>query len=209
MAVADYTSHDFQVADCKHHRRTSRSLKQNRNPCPPSCVDCCREDAEYNKEPLPSCLRDENRSKTWQIQVDSNKANKLHRSASGTRSLRRHHHHHHPTVDAQSEIQMAKSMSSSFLISNATYTPPSRAAILDGGTPLHSFDMLDSPLHSLPLAAFVKAPSVRDTERMVNREYEIVDSNGAMATGRRARELLRQPPALYAIPATDGDFELI
>ncbi|CAK7563381.1 MAG: hypothetical protein SEPTF4163_001249 [Sporothrix epigloea] len=196
------TSCTYQV-NHKQQRRTNHSLKGDRKRGSPECLDCHQDDA--SKEPLATCLRDENRSKNWQPRLDSSYANKLYRSTVGTKPLRRHR----AATDALAEIQIANTMSSSYLVNSLTYTPPVRVAIPDNGVPLHSFDMLDSPLHSLPLAAFVKEPSVRDTERMVNREYEIVDSNGATATGRRARELLRRSPSLCAIPATDGDFELI
>ncbi|CAK7269627.1 hypothetical protein SEPCBS57363_003697 [Sporothrix epigloea] len=206
IAITSCTYQDFRGANHKQQRRTNHSLKWDRKRCTPNCLDCQEDDTEYqSKEPLATCLRDENRSKNWEPRLDSSNANKLHRSTVGTKPLRRNH----TTTDALAEIQIANTMSSSYLINSSTYTPPVCVAIPDNGAPLHSFDMLDSPLHSLPLAAFVKEPSVRDTERMVNREYEIVDSNGATATGRRARELLRRSPTLCAIPATDGDFELI
>jgi len=56
---------------------------------------------------------------------------------------------------------------------------------------LYSFDRTDTPGKPLTLDIFIKAPTARDTERFVEKEYEIVDANGQALKGRKARRNLR------------------
>jgi hypothetical protein len=57
---------------------------------------------------------------------------------------------------------------------------------------LYSFDRNDTPGRPLTLDIFVKGPTARDTERFVEKEYEILDGNGEALKGRKARHNLRQ-----------------
>lgn len=57
---------------------------------------------------------------------------------------------------------------------------------------LYSFDRRDTPGRPLTLDIFVKAPTARDTERLVEKEYEVLDDHGELLTGRKARRHLRQ-----------------
>jgi len=80
---------------------------------------------------------------------------------------------------------------------------------------LYSFDRSDTPGRPLTLDIFVKAPTARDTERFVEKEYEILDTNGEALKGRKARNNLRQTttdPGMYrdVDDATEDDgFELL
>lgn len=57
---------------------------------------------------------------------------------------------------------------------------------------LYNFDRADTPGRPLTLDIFVKAPTARDTERLIEKEYEILDTNGEALKGRKARSNLRQ-----------------
>ncbi|KAK0718253.1 hypothetical protein B0T26DRAFT_597963, partial [Lasiosphaeria miniovina] len=57
---------------------------------------------------------------------------------------------------------------------------------------LYSFDRADTPGRPVTLDIFVKRATGRDTERLVEREYEVLDTNGEALKGRRARRILRQ-----------------
>ncbi|KAH8889638.1 hypothetical protein GQ53DRAFT_187166 [Thozetella sp. PMI_491] len=79
---------------------------------------------------------------------------------------------------------------------------------------LYSFDRDNTPGAPLPLDAFVKeAP--RATERQVEREYEVLDHNGEVLRGRKARQNLRKSPnalgasAVDKIIIEDDGFELV
>lgn len=80
---------------------------------------------------------------------------------------------------------------------------------------LYSFDNTDSPPPVLTLDVFVK-PNVRATEKMLEREYEILDTNGHAVKGRKARQMLRRAAAAdkaTAIPLDevleDEGFQLV
>jgi len=79
---------------------------------------------------------------------------------------------------------------------------------------LYSFDNTDSPAPALTLDAFVK-PRPRETEKLVAKEYEILDANGDAVRGKRARRTLRQAasasPEARPQPAVleEDDFELV
>lgn len=66
---------------------------------------------------------------------------------------------------------------------------------------LYSFDRSETPGRPLTLDVFVKEPTTRDTERLVEKEYEIVDENGQSLKGRAARRNLRKSASNLA----DGD----
>lgn len=55
---------------------------------------------------------------------------------------------------------------------------------------LYSFDRADSPGRPLTLEVFVKKTG-RDTEKLVEKEYEVLDVNGDALKGRKARRNLR------------------
>lgn len=56
---------------------------------------------------------------------------------------------------------------------------------------LYSFDRTDSPGRPVTLDIFVKTTG-RDTEKLVEKEYEILDENGDALKGKKARRTLRQ-----------------
>ncbi|KAK4204151.1 hypothetical protein QBC40DRAFT_293188 [Triangularia verruculosa] len=56
---------------------------------------------------------------------------------------------------------------------------------------LYSFDRNDSPDRPVTLEVFVKSATNKETERLVAKEYEVVDGNGEAVKGRRARRVLR------------------
>jgi hypothetical protein len=60
------------------------------------------------------------------------------------------------------------------------------------------------------LEAFVKV-SAADTEKLVRKEYEILDSHGAVLKGRKARESLKghSVPGTMAQTVSDNGFELV
>ena len=77
---------------------------------------------------------------------------------------------------------------------------------------LYSFDHTDSPGKPLSLEIFVKT-NPKETEKFVEREYEILDSNGDALRGRKARSNLRQKssasPSLEPQIVDDDGFELV
>jgi hypothetical protein len=68
---------------------------------------------------------------------------------------------------------------------------------------LYSFDRSDTPGRPLALDIFVKTTG-RETEKLVQKEYEILDANGDAIKGRKARRLLRKTASDVA-PATEDD----
>jgi hypothetical protein len=77
---------------------------------------------------------------------------------------------------------------------------------------LYSFDRSDSPGRPLTLDVFVKT-NPKETEKLVEKEYEILDNNGDALKGRKARRNLRRPnqPQTADEPAVieDDGFELV
>lgn len=95
--------------------------------------------------------------------------------------------------------------------------PPTTAPALvrrqsAGENVLYSFDRLDTPGRPYTLDFFVKAPTARDTEKFVEKEYEILDTHGQALKGRKARRELRHghadAGAQDAIVEDEG-FELV
>lgn len=77
---------------------------------------------------------------------------------------------------------------------------------------LYSFDRAETPGKPVSLEAFVKQPTGRDTERLVEKEYEVLDGNGEPLKGRKARSILRKSGSDLASkdqPVEDDDFELV
>ncbi|KAF6789357.1 hypothetical protein CSOJ01_14811 [Colletotrichum sojae] len=70
----------------------------------------------------------------------------------------------------------------------------------------YSFDLVDSPYQPVTLDVFIKKATGRDTERMVEKEYEILNENGQVLKGREARQNLRQD---HMLAAEDEGFELV
>jgi len=80
-----------------------------------------------------------------------------------------------------------------------TTVPPADADVL------YSFDRTDTPGRPLTLEVFVKNTAGRDTEKLVEREYEVLDGNGDAVRGRRARAVLRRGPSKERDAAGGGD----
>lgn len=59
----------------------------------------------------------------------------------------------------------------------------------------------------LPLETFVKSDE-RATERLVAKEYQVLDMSGEVLTGRKARGHLRRSPSTQFTEEDDG-FELV
>jgi hypothetical protein len=76
---------------------------------------------------------------------------------------------------------------------------------------LYSFDRTESPVNVLSLDIFVK-PDVQ-TEKLVEKEYEILDANGDALRGKKARRNLRKaasnPIETAPVEGDDEEFELI
>lgn len=107
-------------------------------------------------------------------------------------------------VSAQEEIDEAASVSRSVL----DYLPgsPRRQVSNPMDNVLYSFDRTDSPGRPLTLEVFVKTTG-REMEKFVEKEYEIVDANGDMLKGRKARRNLRRGTA-EGSKSGDNDFEI-
>lgn len=74
---------------------------------------------------------------------------------------------------------------------------------------LYSFDRAETtPGRPLALDVFVTA-GARDTERLVEKEYEVLDANGEALRGRKARRNLRQAAAAQHAVMEDEEFELV
>lgn len=56
---------------------------------------------------------------------------------------------------------------------------------------MYSFDRSESPYKPLTLDVFVKT-NPKETEKFVEKEYEILDNNGDALKGRKARQNLRR-----------------
>ncbi|KAI5866474.1 hypothetical protein GGS23DRAFT_273164 [Durotheca rogersii] len=77
---------------------------------------------------------------------------------------------------------------------------------------LYSFDRAESPGKPLTLDVFVKT-NPKETEKFVEKEYEILDNNGDALKGRKARQNLRRknrgPTADEPEVIEDDGFELL
>lgn len=76
---------------------------------------------------------------------------------------------------------------------------------------LYSFDRAETPGKPLGLDVFVKK-SGRETEKLVEKEYEVLDGNGEALKGRKARRHLRKvasDPAASQTTEEDDGFELV
>ncbi|KAI1805938.1 hypothetical protein F4811DRAFT_551364 [Daldinia bambusicola] len=70
-------------------------------------------------------------------------------------------------------------------------SPQSRRSSIVSDNVLYSFDRVDSPGRPLTLDVFVKT-NPKETEKFVEKEYEILDQNGDALKGRKARQNLRR-----------------
>lgn len=74
----------------------------------------------------------------------------------------------------------------------ATELPPiQRVSKLEPDSAFYSFDAAASPLRPVPLEVFMKTTG-RETEKLVEKEYEILDDKGDIIKGRMARRTLRR-----------------
>lgn len=109
-------------------------------------------------------------------------------------------------VSAQEEIDAASRSILDYLPS------PARRDSSATDNILYSFDHTESPGRPLTLDIFVKTTG-RDTEKLVEKEYEILDANGDFVKGKKARRTLRQGAAMGTSsdePEVDEDgFELV
>lgn len=110
-------------------------------------------------------------------------------------------------VSAQEEIDAASRSILDYLPS------PVRRDSSTADNILYSFDHTQSPGRPVTLDIFVKTNG-RDTEKLVEKEYEILDANGDAVKGRKARRTLRQGATTGANsndePEVDEDgFELV
>jgi hypothetical protein len=94
-------------------------------------------------------------------------------------------------LHALSEIQAGDHGDASPASSPSLSRTLSASIAADAGV-LYSFDRTDSPGAPLTLEVFVKKTTWRETEKLVEREYEVLDGNGDALRGRRARALLRR-----------------
>ncbi|KIH93944.1 hypothetical protein SPBR_06197 [Sporothrix brasiliensis 5110] len=128
---------------------------------------------------------------------------------------------HRETSRALLELQESKALSTSEILQGGpaapTKTTRADTFVAASASPLYSFDH-NAPAAALPLDAFIKAPTVRDTEKMIKNEYEVLDANGEAVHGRKARAVLRQaaanspltqPKLVEVVDDDDDDFELV
>lgn len=95
-------------------------------------------------------------------------------------------------MSVQDEIEEAAGGSRSIL----DYLPgsPQRQLSNPMDQVLYSFDRTDTPGRPLTLEVFVKTTG-RETEKFVEKEYEVIDANGDALRGRKARSNLRRGTA--------------
>ncbi|KAK4043349.1 hypothetical protein C8A01DRAFT_43664 [Parachaetomium inaequale] len=111
---------------------------------------------------------------------------------------------------AQTEIDDAATSSpldlslTSPTVPSLTRTPS--ASTGDAGV-LYSFDRADTPGRPLTLEVFVKNTSGKETERLVEKEYEVLDGNGEAVRGRRARAVLRKGGSVEAEKESEGGLD--
>jgi len=78
---------------------------------------------------------------------------------------------------------------------------------------IYSFDKAESPGKPLSLDIFVKT-NTKETEKFVEKEYEILDYNGDAVKGRKALKDLHRgkamaPPVEEIAPIEEDGFELV
>jgi hypothetical protein len=110
-------------------------------------------------------------------------------------------------VKARDEIQDS-AMSGSLVGIRAPYAQR-KLSLSDSFT--YSFDRTESPNLPQSLEVYLKPTTERDTERFVQREYEILDVDGELVRGTMAKSVLRRRSSNMQLQgaAEDDGFELI
>jgi hypothetical protein len=73
-----------------------------------------------------------------------------------------------------------------------------------------SFDASSSPNQPQSLNGYIKPVKEKGTERLIQREYEVVDSYGQASRGKRATQNLRKEAnSMELDPTVEDDFQLI
>lgn len=108
------------------------------------------------------------------------------------------------TIHALEEIQETSRSVAELLL------PPTQARQIHSESDvLYSYDRDDTPSDLRTLGGFVMAPTDRAMERLVEREYEILDVHGNALKGRKARRTLRNAKSADLTIAEDDDFEVV
>ncbi|KAI1382377.1 hypothetical protein F4677DRAFT_24577 [Hypoxylon crocopeplum] len=91
-------------------------------------------------------------------------------------------------------------------------SPQSRRSFSISDNILYSFDRTESPGKPLTLDVFIKT-NPKETEKLVEKEYEVLDNNGDALKGRKARQNLRRknhtPATEEPDTIEDDGFELV
>ncbi|KAB5540439.1 hypothetical protein GE09DRAFT_256231 [Coniochaeta sp. 2T2.1] len=88
--------------------------------------------------------------------------------------------------------------------------PPVSPAAGAGDDPfIYSFDSVVTPGAPLSLDVFVKQPTGRDTERLVEKEYEVVDENGLALKGKERKGNLRKTGSGLEEARVEDGFEIV
>ncbi|KAI0021644.1 hypothetical protein F4780DRAFT_273840 [Xylariomycetidae sp. FL0641] len=119
--------------------------------------------------------------------------------------------HSRAKVDAMWELSDPTNVSRS--IHDLMPSPQQRRKMSVSDNFLYNFDKAESPGKPLSLDIFVKT-NPKETEKFVEKEYEILDNNGDALKGRKARRNLRRKNnASSAAPEVeimeDDGFELV
>ncbi|KAI0147908.1 hypothetical protein F4776DRAFT_287982 [Hypoxylon sp. NC0597] len=113
-------------------------------------------------------------------------------------------------IDAQVEANDPSNISRS--LHDLLPSPQTRRSLSISDNVYYSFDRAESPYKPLTLDVFVKA-NPKETEKFVEKEYEILDNNGDALKGRKARQNLRRknhaPPTEEPDIVEDDGFELV
>ncbi|KAI1780171.1 hypothetical protein F4818DRAFT_167987 [Hypoxylon cercidicola] len=113
-------------------------------------------------------------------------------------------------IDALAELQDPSNVSRS--IHDLLPSSDTRRKLSVSDNILYSFDRAESPGKPLTLDVFVKA-NPKETEKFVEKEYEILDNNGDALKGRKARQNLRRknhtPASQESDIIEDEGFELV
>ncbi|KAI1818387.1 hypothetical protein GGS20DRAFT_286863 [Poronia punctata] len=127
----------------------------------------------------------------------------------------RRHEDGHPMVQgkigAMSELKDSSNMTRSF----TDQLPPFYSRQMKNASDdfIYSFDKKESPGKPLSLEIFVKT-NTKETEKIVEKEYEILDYNGDAVKGRKAlkdlhRGKLVPAPVEESEPVEEDGFELV
>ncbi|KAI1332384.1 hypothetical protein F5Y16DRAFT_176521 [Xylariaceae sp. FL0255] len=92
------------------------------------------------------------------------------------------------------ELQESSNLSNSLL---ELLPSPAQQNLAQSEDFLYNFDRSESPGKPLSLDVYIK-PNAKETEKFVEKEYEILDNNGEAVKGRKARMNLRHGKSLPA-----------